>query len=264
MQPTFFIPHGGGPCFFMDWTPADAWDKMRAFLAGIVRDLPQRPSAILVVTAHWEADKIMVTGQAAPDLVYDYYGFPPHTYELTWPAPGDPALAARVVQLLDRAGIDAGIEHERGFDHGVFIPMKLALPEADIPTIALSLRGDLDPAHHLAVGAALAPLRGENVLIVGSGLSYHNLGAMRAAAGGKDLGDRVFDDWLTGVLTGPPDARAAALGAWQSAPSARLAHPREEHLVPVFVAAGAAGEATGTQVYSDEMMGVKVSGYRFL
>lgn len=260
MQPTFFIPHGGGPCFFMDWTPPHAWDKMRAFLEGLVSGLVVRPRAILVITAHWETDKPMVTAQAVPDLVYDYYGFPPHTYQLTWPAPGDPALAGQVVRLLADAGIDAGLEAVRGFDHGVFIPMKLALPGADTPTVAMSLRTDLDPAFHLSVGAALRPLRNDNVLIIGSGLSYHNLGAMQQ---GQVAGDLAFNDWLSAALTGNPSRREAALKDWQNAPSARRAHPREEHLAPVFVAAGAATGEAGTQVYSDIMMGARVSGYRF-
>lgn len=261
-QPTFFIPHGGGPCFFMDWNPPDAWDNMRTFLEGLIPSLPECPKAILVITAHWEADKPTVSAQVAPDLLFDYNGFPPHTYELTWPAPGNPQLAQRIRDLLNDAGIDSAADSSRGFDHGVFVPMKVALPNADIPTVAMSLRGDLDPAFHIELGRALAPLRDEGVLILGSGFSYHNLGSMM---GGKDgpKGDETFDTWLTETLTGDPATRTANLKNWENAPDARLAHPREEHLAPVFVAAGAALSDKGVKVYDDHVMGIRASGFQF-
>ncbi|HZD24788.1 MAG TPA: class III extradiol ring-cleavage dioxygenase, partial [Alphaproteobacteria bacterium] len=163
--PSFYIPHGGGPCFFMEWTmgPPDTWDRLRDWLAGLIGGLPRRPRALLVISAHWEEQPVAVTGGQAPDLIYDYYGFPPHTYELTWPAPGDPALAARVATLLEAAGIPCRLDAERGFDHGVFVPAKVMRPEADIPTLALSLRIGLDPEIHLAIGEALAPLRRDDV-----------------------------------------------------------------------------------------------------
>jgi len=178
MLPTFFMPHGGGPAFFMDWNPPDAWDQMKDFLAGIIPSLPERPKAIVVVTAHWEAPEVTVSTNPAPDLYYDYYGFPPHTYQFTWRPKNDLAVARRALELLRGAGIAAQEDAARDYDHGVFIPMMVALPDADIPITAISLRRDLDPEHHIAIGRALKPLRDEGVLILGSGFSYHNIGAM--------------------------------------------------------------------------------------
>ena len=170
-MPTLFIPHGGGPCFFMEWDPPDTWDRHRSFLETPPASLPEKPKALLVISGHWEAREFTVQSNPAPPLLFDYNGFPQHTYELTWPAPGDPALATRVGELLQGAGFETGTDTARGFDHGVFVPLKLVFPEADIPTVQLSLRSDLDPDAHLAVGRALAPLRDEGVLIIGSGLA---------------------------------------------------------------------------------------------
>src|SRR5262249_48566220 len=152
MLPTFYLPHGGGPCFFMDWNPPDAWTRMAEFLRGLDGTLTERPRALLVISAHWEAPVPTVTSSAAPPLPYDYYGFPPHTYQLKWPAPGSPTLAARVRALLSQSGIESAEDGARGFDHGVFIPLLLSYPEAHLPTVQLSLKEGLDPAAHLAMG----------------------------------------------------------------------------------------------------------------
>ncbi len=258
--PTVYLPHGGGPCFFMEWTmgPPDTWDRTAAWL----RELGQRyerPSALLVVSAHWEEPVVTVQSGAQPPLLFDYYGFPPHTYELTWPAPGAPAVAARVRELLGAAGIESREDPARGFDHGTFVPLKVAYPEAHVPALQLSLDASLDPAAHLAIGRALAPLRDEGVLIVGSGMSFHN---MRAFMRPDSLPrSREFDDWLTSVCEGEPAARDAALASWDAGPSARFCHPREEHFLPLLVAAGAAGGEPGRRVFSDEVMGVRVSAF---
>ncbi|NOX40967.1 MAG: dioxygenase [Alphaproteobacteria bacterium] len=261
MQPTFFIPHGGGPCFFMDWIPPDTWNHMRVFLSGLIANLDEKPREILLITAHWETPDITLSTNLAPNLLFDYYNFPPHTYELTWPAPGAPKLAERAAELLIKSGIETKFDQTRGFDHGVFVPMKLALPEADIPLAMMSLRQYLDPAHHLAAGAALAPLRAEGVLIIGSGLSYHNLAAFSADVENPEA-DK-FDAWLTTTIEGPTDDRAKALAAWAAAPGARASHPREDHLAPIFVAAGAAQTDPGQRVYHEILMGNAVSAYRF-
>ena len=157
-QPTFYIPHGGGPCFFMD-DPRGTWTGMEAFLRDWPGTLAEKPRAILIVSGHWETQGFRFTGNAQPPLIFDYYGFPPHTYELTYPAPGDPDLAARAAALLSAAGFDAGVDPERGLDHGVFVPLKVAFPDADIPVVEMSLDRNLDPALAFDVGAALAPLR---------------------------------------------------------------------------------------------------------
>ncbi len=261
--PTYFIPHGGGPCFFMDWTygPADTWNGMEAFLRNLIADLQPRPLAFLIVSAHWEAPTFTVNAAAQPPLLYDYSGFPPHTYQLQYAAAGAPALAARVRQLLTDAGILCNATQTRGLDHGVFIPLMLIHPPADIPVLQLSLRAGLDPIEHLRVGQALAALRDEGVLIIGSGMSFHNLQAMFSDSGIEDA--RLFDDWLSTAVSALPEQRGAALAAWSRAPRARAAHPREEHLLPLMVAAGAAGADAGRRIYHEAILGNVISGYRF-
>jgi aromatic ring-opening dioxygenase catalytic subunit (LigB family) len=262
-MPTFYIPHGGGPCFFMEWTmgPRDTWARMADWLRGLDGSLPASPRASLVISAHWEAPAPTVTAAAAPPLLYDYYGFPPHTYELRWPAPGSPELAVRVRALLDSAGIGSQADSARGFDHGVFVPLKLSFPEAQLPTVQLSLRTGLDPAAHLAIGRALAPLRDEGVLIIGSGMSYHNMRGFGCSTVREQ--SQRFDDWLAQTVAAAPARREAQLEAWSEAPAARDCHPREEHLLPLMVNAGAAGEDRGRQVFRDEVMGVVVSAVQF-
>jgi len=258
--PTFFVPHGGGPCFFMD-DPRAIWGRMEHFLAGFIADLPERPRALLIVSGHWEEPRFTAHDGERPGLLYDYYGFPEHTYHLRWDAPGAPQVARRAAALLAGAGIAAGTEHERGRDHGVFVPMKVAVPLADIPTAQLSLHAGLDPAEHVAAGRALAPLRDEGVLIVGSGMSFHNL---------RERGDHVtsradaFDAALTAAATDPdPVRRADRLAAWSSLPYARFAHPREEHLIPLMAAAGAGGDDPAAHVFRDRVFGWTVSAFRF-
>lgn len=261
-MPTLYLPHGAGPCFFMDWRmgPANTWDKTAAWLRGIPATLPQQPSAILVVSAHWEMPTATVTAHAKPPLIYDYTGFPKHTYALQWPAPGAPAVAERVQALLTAASIPVASDSSRGFDHGVFIPLLLPYPEPTIPTLQLSLVRGLDPAAHVALGRALAPLRDEGVLLVGSGMSYHNMrGFGREASAGHS---RTFDGWLEHVTTQSGDARRALLADWKSAPSARACHPREEHLLPMMVV-GAAADEPGRVVFRDHVMGVDISAHQF-
>jgi len=266
-MPTIFIPHGAGPCFFMDWNPPDTWNRQRKFLEEIPASLPASPKAVLVISGHWEEPVFTVQNNPAPPLLYDYHGFPPHTYDLTWPCPGDQRLAEKVHDLLQETGLPCGYETKRGFDHGVFIPLMVAFPEADIPTVQLSLRNDLDPDAHLAVGQVLAPLRDEGVLIIGSGNSYHNMQVMmRAMRGGDELQTQglEFDHWLTDTVTQPdPDQRKRILSAWDSAPGARDANPREEHLLPLHVVAGAGLADLGTKTLEDHVMGVVESAFRF-
>lgn len=262
-QPTIFLPHGGGPCFFMDWTwgPADTWLSTQRFLDGLAASLPAPPKALLVVSGHWEEPAFTASAAAAPELIFDYSGFPEHTYRLTWPAPGEPALAARVAELLKAAGLPTAISPARGYDHGVFVPLKVAFPQAQIPVVTLSLAASLNPALHLAAGRALAPLRDAGVLIVGSGMSFHNLsGYFRPETPSRA---RAFDDWLTSTIASPAPQRDALLTAWRQAPFAAYAHPREEHLIPLMVAAGAGSDAPGTRVFHDEPMGAAISAYRF-
>ena len=260
--PVVFLPHGGGPWPFVK--VGFGSDAEQANLAGYLRDVRHVPAtpprALLVISAHWEEPLPTVMNGAAPPLLFDYYGFPPESYELTWPAPGEPALAARVQALLGAAGIPSAANGERGFDHGAFVPLKLAYPDAEVPTVQLSLKAGLDAREHLAIGRALAPLRDEGVFIIGSGMSYHNMRAMgpqgRPAA-------TAFDAWLRDAVTRSPSERDAALGDWQKAPAARAAHPREEHLIPLMVAAGAAGNDNGRVAHHGTLLGLEFSGYVF-
>ena len=260
--PAFFIPHGGGPCFFMDWTmgPADTWDALAAWLRQMADQVGQRPSAILVISAHWETPEVAITGHARPELIYDYYGFPEHTYQLTYPAPGAPALAEQIQSLLTAAGIPAQVDAERGYDHGVFIPLKLIYPEAEIPVLQISLRADLDPAFHHQLGQALAPLREQGVLLIGSGMSFHNLRVF-----GRDVRPqaREFDTWLSQAVAQTSITRAEQFKAWGQAPSGRFSHPREEHLLPLMVIAGAAEQEPGEKVFEGEIMGSVISAFQF-
>jgi len=258
-QPSFYIPHGGGPCFFMD-DPAGMWAGMEAFLRALPGRLPETPRAILIVSGHWETDGFRFTGSPQPPLIYDYYGFPPHTYELRYPAPGDPALAERAAGLLRAAGYATGVDPERGIDHGVFVPLKVAFPDADVPVVEMSLDHGLDAAVAYRIGCALRPLRDEGVLILGAGMSFHNLRAYRHPDAAE--GALAFDDWLGDVVAQGPAARETGLADWIAAPAARFAHPREEHLLPLMVAAGAS-DAPGERVYRETVMEVMISGFRF-
>jgi aromatic ring-opening dioxygenase catalytic subunit (LigB family) len=265
-QPTLFIPHGGGPCFFMDWSlmgePANTWDKTAEWLKNLAATLPERPKAIVVISGHWEESVFTVATSPAPEMIYDYYGFPKHTYELQYPAPGSAALADRIVELLTDAGIAAKTDATRGFDHGVFIPFLLAFPDASIPVVPLSLKKNLDPAEHLAAGKALKALRDEGVLIVGSGMSYHNMHAFRTPS--ATAPSKAFDDWLTSSLSQDEKAvRMDALSQWSQGPAARNAHPREEHLLPLMIAAGAGDDDKGERIFSDVVMQATVSAFRF-
>ncbi|WP_300536789.1 class III extradiol ring-cleavage dioxygenase [Sphingosinicella sp.] len=258
-QPALFIPHGGGPCFFMD-DPRGIWRGMEAYLRGIAATLPARPRAILVVSGHWETEGFAFTGAEHPALVYDYYNFPPHTYELRYDAPGDPTLAARATALFRDARLPASIDAARGLDHGVFIPLKVAFPDAAIPVVQMSIDRGLDPALHLAAGCALAPLRDEGVLIIGSGMSFHNMRGYRDPR--FTAPSDAFDAWLTRAVEADADIRAAELTRWEDAPAARASHPREEHLIPLMVAAGAS-DRPGRSDYREQVLETAISGFRF-
>jgi len=244
-----------------DWRAA--MHELELALQDMPRQIGEKPRAVLMISGHWEAHDYAVMAHPQPPMVYDYSGFPPHTYQVVYPAPGDPALARRVHDLLQAAGLPTHLDTQRGFDHGTFAPMVVIYPEADVPVIQLAMRHHLDPAEHIAVGRALAPLRDEGVLIVGSGLSYHNLG--RFGPPGRAPSE-AFDAWLQSTLVGSaPAEREARLVQWSSAPSARVAHPREDHLIPLMVALGAAAQDPAACVYHQQNIfgGVTASSFRF-
>ncbi|MBU6430550.1 MAG: dioxygenase [Cyanobacteria bacterium REEB65] len=261
--PVVFLPHGGGPWPFVELGFGDK--ESNAALADYlrsIRSLPKiPPKALLVISAHWE--EVVPTVQLAerPPMFYDYYGFPPESYTLDWPAPGSPALARRVRDLLEGAGFATAGDDGRGYDHGTFIPLMLTYPEAEIPTIQLSLKAGLDPVEHLAMGRALAPLRDEGVFILGSGMTFHDLRAF-FRGNGRATSER-FDEWLRETGTMPAPERDARLADWERAPAARAAHPREEHLLPLMVVCGAAGSDRGSVGYDGYFAGVRLSAYHF-
>jgi len=258
-----YIPHGGGPLPVMGEPSHDA---IVAYLRGVERDLG-RPSAIVVVSAHWECPTPTVTSGATPPLIYDYYGFPPETYQLRYPAPGSPAVAEKAVGLLADAGLEPAVDADRGFDHGMFIPLMIMYPDAGIPVIQLSMLGSLDPARHIEMGAAIRPLLEEDVLILGSGLSFHNMNAFGPAnpASGVDPDNEAFDGWLEATCTDASFSeaeRTARLVGWRDAPAARYNHPREEHLLPLHVCYGAGG-GPATRAFDGRVLEKKVAAYHW-
>ena len=259
--PTYFISHGGGPWPWLDGGFRRQFDKLEASLADIAREAG-KPRAVLMISGHWEAPQATVQSGERPGMVYDYSGFPPHTYAIRYGAPGSPEVARRVKELLEGAGIPAALDPERGYDHGTFAPLQAMYPDADVPVVQLSLKHGYDPAEHLAIGRALAPLRDEGVLIVGSGLTFHNLRMWGAAARAPS---KAFDGWLAEALDADPAERTRRIQRWENAPAARIAHPEEDHLVPLMVALGAAEGEKATRVYHEEdfMGGVTASSYRF-
>ena len=260
--PTYFLSHGGGPWPFMMDQVGRQYAKLDASLRDIPRQIGVTPKALLVITAHWEGRDFLLSSSPTPPMIYDYGGFPPHTYQVQYRAPGSPELAAQVKQLLDAGGHPATLDPQRGFDHGTFSALVPIYPDADVPVVQLSLKQGLDPLTHLEVGRLLAPLRKEGVLIIGSGLSYHNLRAFNANGAAAS---HAFDGWLQRTMSLPPQERVAELLKWEQAPAARMAHPREEHLLPLMVALGAAeDEAAAMPYHEDDFMGaLAVSSFRF-
>ncbi len=243
-----FLSHGGGPLPLLG---DPAHEEMVTHLQSIAANT-ERPEAIIVVSAHWEERAATITGAAAPDMIYDYYGFPPEAYEIQYPAPGNPDLARRLRACLQDHDINVVLDAERGFDHGLYIPLRIMYPEADIPCIQLSLLESLDPAAHISLGEAVADISGDGVLVIGSGFSFHNMAAFFGSdASLPDEKNSAFERWLIETCS---DAdldeaeRTRRLLTWESAPHARYCHPREEHLLPLHVCYGIAKRAAGAVV----------------
>lgn len=261
--PTYFVSHGGGPWPFMKAQYGATYDILEQSLADMPRQVGGKPKAVLVISGHWEEAVPTLSSGARPAMIYDYNGFPAHTYQVRYDAPGAPELAQRAARLLSDAGFPASLDEARGFDHGTFSMLYPVFPAADVPVVQLSLTHGFDPQAHLAMGRALAPLRSEGVLIIGSGLSYHNL---RQFGPGGRLASHAFDDWLQfALLALPPAERSAAIMNWSGAPYARNAHPREEHLLPLMVALGAAEDEAAACVYHEDAFfgSLAVSSFRF-
>ena len=258
--PILYLPHGAGPLPLLgDRDHLEMIDFLRE-----VTPLLGTPSAVVVISAHWEEQVPTITSGAAPSLLYDYVGFPEEAYRISYPALGAPALANRLYQLLQKAGIDTRMDDQRGFDHGLYVPLKLMYPEAHIPCLQLSLVRGLDPLTHIEIGRALTPLRDENILIIGSGFSFHNLRAFFTNPSGvADSGNIAFDNWLyetCGSSLISNDERLQRLANWAQAPSARRCHPREEHLLPLHVCAGLTA-APAQRVFNGTILGKRASAF---
>jgi aromatic ring-opening dioxygenase catalytic subunit (LigB family) len=268
MGQIYFVPHGGGPLPLLN-------DPGYARLAAWLRTLNPEVAgkkAIILVTAHWESERPSLTSSSRPRLLYDYRGFPEEAYRIEYPAPGAPDLAKTVSSALTAAGFDPVLDQHRGFDHGVFVPMALILPEADIPILQMSVLSSLDPAQHLSMGRALAPLMQDEIILIGSGFSFHNLAALTGRLGPDvDQGQsqaRAFHAWLDDVICGSdllPEQRERALISWAEAPGARFCQPREEHLLPLHVCFGAAQAAgmKASQIFGEPVKGYQTSAYRW-
>ena len=255
-----FLSHGGGPLPLLgDESHREMVSQLMAIAASIAR-----PSAIILVSAHWEESCPTVTSTSHPPLIYDYYGFPQESYAITYPCPGEPELAGRIAAQLDDAGIEFHLDESRGFDHGLFIPLKIMYPEADIPCVQLSLVEGLDPAAHIALGQALRGLDDPSLLLIGSGFSFHNMQAFFTPDTDETRAmNHAFEDWLLETCASrhiTEDARKQRLIEWEAAPAARYCHPREEHLLPLHVCYGYAGSAC-SRAYELSILNKKSSMY---
>jgi 4,5-DOPA dioxygenase extradiol len=257
--PVLFVSHGAPNMILYD-SPA------RRFLAGLGETLP-KPKAIVSVSAHFMANRPTVVADPAPGMIYDFGGFEPELYEMVYPAPGEPRLAAEVAERLAAAGLDPLIRAERGYDHGTWVPLKLIRPAADVPVVQLSVEPRRDPRHHWEIGRALADLRREGVLIVASGSLTHNLHEVFGANGLRAL-DAPSPAWVTGFADWIAEKIAAGdvealLDYRRRAPDAVRNHPTDEHLLPLFVALGAGG-ATGLRIHESRNFAVlAMDAYRF-
>ena len=263
--PTFYLTHGGGPWPYMSGEARRAHGRLEESLRELPRQLPAKPQAILVVSGHWEEREFAVMGAASPGMIYDFGGFPEELYRIRYSAPGSPRMAERALSLIQEAKLPAHLDTERGFDHGTYSILAVCYPQADVPVFQVSLRADYDSQAHLQLGRALAPLRDEGVLIIGSGSSYHNLRRFFERGGRRE--DAVqFDAWLRETLVdSTPERRSKRLLEWARAPAAREAHPREDHLMPLHVAVGAAEDEPGRMIFDQEdFLGtIALSSYRF-
>ena len=260
-QPTFFISHGGGPWPYVPAMKAQ-FIKSVDWLSAFPKLLSEKPKAILSISGHWEEKEFTVSSAVHPPMIYDYSGFPANTYQVNYSAPGSPEIAARVQELLTKAGIKNQNNPTRGFDHGTFVPLSLMYPNADIPVVSMSIKNNYDPKEHLEMGKALEPLREEGVLIIGSGLTYHNMRGFGSAGAGAV--SQQFGQWLENAISNHDiKERSELLENWEQAPAARLAHPEEDHLIPLMSVVGAAGNDLGKVAFVDHAMNVDMATYQF-
>lgn len=262
LAPVLFVPHGGGPFPLMN---EPGHKHMIEFLIGAAKRF-EKPEALIVISAHWEENAVTINAGANPGMLYDYSGFPPETYKIKYPAPGNPELAFEIVEMLRSEGILVNSAADRGYDHGVFVPLKLIYPGADIPIVQISILSNLDPAAHIELGKSLSKIRLKNVLIVATGMTFHNLRAFFSSDESAAEKAEKFDKWLVETLTDESisfEQQKERLINWEAAPYARYCHPREEHLLPLHVCFGIASEAgrKAEHVFGNTIMGKMVSGF---
>jgi aromatic ring-opening dioxygenase catalytic subunit (LigB family) len=258
-QPALFVSHGGGPWPYIK-EMKQAYAKTAAEFARIASILPEKPKAVLVISGHWEEENFTVSAAKHPSMIFDYSGFPEHTYQISYPAAGSPELAVDIQKKLSASGIKCDVDSSRGFDHGTFVPLYLIFPDADVPVVSMSMRADYDPEEHIKLGEVLKTLRDEGVLIIGSGLNYHNMRGFNTPAGGP--ASAIFESWLNDTISLNAEDRNSRLIEWERAPAARLAHPKEDHLIPLMVVSGASTEG-GRRLFADYVMGVVMASYIF-
>ena len=262
LAPILYLPHGGGPMPLLG-DPSHA--GMVKFWKEMAKQFP-KPDAIVMISAHWEADTASITASEAPEMIYDYSNFPAETYQYKYPSPGNPALAQQMAEMLTASNIPSTQALERGYDHGMFVPMMLMYPEANITCIQLSLLNSLDAQQHLDLGKALYELRQQNVLVIGSGMSFHSFPAMRRRSADDQKQSQAFDHWLVETCcsdTLTAEEREQRLSNWESAPSARFCHPREEHLLPLHVCFGmtASSNQIAKHAFSESWNGLNISAF---
>lgn len=253
LMPVVYIPHGGGP---MPLLGDISHKELIEFLSSLHKSITA-PKAIVIISAHWESHVATISSSPIPKMIYDYGGFPQETYEYQYPAAGQPELAEHIASLLDVNGIECALDPDRGYDHGTFVPLMLMYPKADIPVVQLSLLRSMDPSKHIKIGAALTSLREQGVLIVGSGMSFHNFY-------GTHQESVNFDEWLTDTLTERDlTLTIRRLAQWEMAPSARRCHAREEHLLPLHVCFGAsiAQDKPAEKIFSGLLFDKKISAF---
>lgn len=263
VAPALFVNHGGGPMPLLG-------DKDHAGLTNFLRDGIKNHvnfkeiKAIILVTAHWEESKVTISSGEHHDLYFDYYGFPPESYLYKYNAPGDPQLAKHVQETLKKNGIDSKLDPKRGWDHGVFVPMMLLNPSADIPIIQISVLRNQDPEAHYKLGQVLQQFRKEGVAIIGSGMSYHNMRQFMTSRHLKEVINKDFDNFLYNACTADEDIRKERLMSWREQPGATDAHPMgaAEHFMPLIVVAGAGGQQPGERIFNWDMSGTfRLSGF---
>lgn len=253
-----YISHGGGPLPILG---EPSHDEMVKFMKNLPSKL-RKPEAILVISAHWEESVVTIQGSESPKMLYDYYGFPDEAYKVNYPANGSQMYAKKIADILERHGVKSNIDSERGYDHGFFIPLMLMYPKADIPSLQISLLRSLDASDHINFGKALSELMKENILVIGSGSSFHNMRSFNLSENKEDPLNDAFQDYLIEACTTdiPQEEREKMLIEWESAPSARYCQPREDHLLPLHVCMGMA-EDKSKLIFNDYVAGKRVVAF---